>query len=89
MDAAHLHLVAAAMEKAVPGAPLAFIHDDMGTHAADTQVLYNVIREQFVAMYSNHKPLEELHAAYPMTTPPPEGGTLDLSGILASEFAFS
>ena len=89
MDAAHLHLVAAAMEKAVPGAPLAFIHDDMGTHAADTQVLYNVIREQFVAMYSNHKPLEELHAAYPMTTPPPEEGTLDLSGILASEFAFS
>lgn len=88
MDAAHLHLTAAAASKAGIK-DLAMIHDDFGTHAANSEKLFHIIREQFHYMYSNFKPLEELAEKYPAAPPPPESGTLDISEVLESEYFFS
>lgn len=87
-DAAHLHLttVAAGTEGI---ASLAMIHDDYGTHAADAEKLYRIIREQFVYMYENHDPLAEFCARYPELSEPPSKGTLDIRGVLDSKFFFS
>ena len=88
MDASHLHLTATAAKAAGIDA-LAMIHDDYGTHAADADLLYRLIREQFVVMYEGHNPLAALHAKYPMMGKPPERGTLDIREVLRSDFFFS
>ena len=88
LDAAHLHLTtAAAAECGITG--LAMIHDDYGTHAADSQKLYGLIRQCFVAMYENNDPLAEFQARYPALPAPPASGTLAISEVLRSEFFFS
>lgn len=88
LDAAHLHLTtAAAAKRGVLS--LAMIHDDYGTHAADAQVLFETIREQFVAMYLACDPPSMLHEKYPCITPPPAKGSLDLMEVLESDFFFS
>lgn len=88
MDAAHLHLVsAAAGEFGIDS--LAMIHDDYGTHAADAEKLFHLIRLKFYEMYTEHDPLFDLSIKYPEAGPPPKKGTLDLSEVLRSEFFFS
>lgn len=37
----------------------AMIHDDFGTHAGNTELLYRIIREQFKELYTSCNPLEE------------------------------
>jgi DNA-directed RNA polymerase len=88
MDAAHLHLVSAAAATHGINA-LAMIHDDYGTHAANAERLFHLIREKFFWMYSEFDPLVDFHHRYPETTPPPAKGDLDLSEVLRSEFFFS
>jgi DNA-directed RNA polymerase len=88
MDASHLHLTAAAASKAGI-ASLAMIHDDYGTHAADAQALYEIIREQFVRMYETHDPVNDFRALYPDIDPPPEKGLLDIAEVRRSQFFFS
>jgi len=88
MDAAHLHLVAAAASSRGIN-HLAMIHDDYGTHATFAQDLYVLIREMFVHMYEKHDPVTEFHAKYPATAEPPDKGTLDLREVLRSEYFFS
>ena len=93
MDASHLHLVADAMvkeaERSEAGAPsLAFIHDAFGTHAADTQQLYLLLRKELVDMYSYCDPLQQLAKQYSLDTPPAKG-KLVLEGILESYYCFS
>lgn len=85
-DAAHLQLttVAAALE----GMDLAMIHDDYGTHASDAAKLARLIREQFVAMYEQNAPLEELAERYELPSPP-QPGSLDLRAVLASTYFFA
>jgi len=87
-DAAHLHRPAAAAKAAGIDA-LAMIHDDYGTHAADAQQLYDLIRSEFVAMYQQHDPLAELRAKYPFLPEPPTKGSLDITEVLTSRFFFS
>lgn len=88
LDAAHLHLTCA--DAAAAGiTSLAMIHDDYGTHAADSQKLYDVIRKQFVAMYLACDPAQELKDKYPCISDPPTKGTLDILEVLESEFFFS
>lgn len=88
LDAAHLHLTTAkAVSLGITS--LAMIHDDYGTHAADAQVLYDTIREQFVAMYLACDPPELLRAKYPCIVPPPSKGTLDIMDVLESKYFFS
>ena len=88
MDAAHLHLVAAAAGSRLID-HLAMIHDDYGTHAADAEKLYHLIREMFVWMYEKHDPVTAFHKQYPVTSEPPEKGTLNIREVLASKFFFS
>ncbi len=89
MDASHLHLVACRMAREVPGASLAFIHDSFGTHASETQRLYDALRDEFVLMYENSNPVAALASGYWITELPPERGDLDLAGVRASQFVFS
>lgn len=88
MDAAHLHRVASAARSAGIDA-LAMIHDDYGTHAADSQALYDIIRDEFVRMYVEHDPIAEFAERYPFLSPPPEKGNLDITEVLRSKFFFS
>ena len=56
LDAAHLReTVRRASVEGIEA--LAVIHDDYGTHAADTDKLHRIIREAFVSLYSEHDPL--------------------------------
>lgn len=87
-DAAHLHRTAAAA-KGHGIDSLAMIHDDYGTHAADAQKLYELIRSEFVRMYEEHDPLGDLRNKYPFLPPVPEKGTLDIREVLESKFFFS
>ena len=88
MDAAHLHLVAAmAPTRGIDS--LAMIHDDYGTHAADSQKLYEVIREQFVLMYEFHDPIQQFFDKYGGLPTPPKKGELDIQEVRRSKFFFS
>jgi DNA-directed RNA polymerase len=88
MDAAHLHLTTAACADAGIKS-IAMIHDDYGTHAADSEALAKIIREQFVGMYEKNDPIGEFHARYPFCPQPPSRGTLDIREVLSSQYFFS
>lgn len=88
LDAAHLHKVAARLsDLGIPA--VAMIHDDYGTHAAHSDVMYRVIREEFVSMYTDSDPVALLGNRYPEFGEPPAKGDLDISGVLHSEYFFS
>lgn len=88
MDAAHLHLTAAdCSRQGIPA--LAMIHDDYGTHAPNAQKLYDAIRRQFVAMYLGCDPIADFVKRYPNVPTPPTKGTLDIMGVLESDYFFS
>lgn len=88
LDASHLTLV---VERAAARGISAFamIHDDYGTHPADTQALYEIIREVFLEMYTKHDVLEEFRARYSFLPEPPPMGDLDLNQVLDSPYFFS
>ncbi len=87
MDAAHLHRCAA--RAAAEGIPaLAMIHDDYGTHAAHAAQLARIIREEFVAMYEEFDPLEDLRSSYQFLPQLPQKGTLDIKDVLESRYFF-
>jgi DNA-directed RNA polymerase, mitochondrial len=74
------------------------IHDDYGTHAADTQLLSEVLREQFVKMYEDNNVLEQFRERvlaitpeeYHQCIPPaPELGDFDITEVLKSDFFFA
>ncbi|WAX24041.1 DNA-dependent RNA polymerase [Xanthomonas phage F5] len=88
LDASHLTLVVNAA-KAEGIDAFAMIHDDFGTHAADSAALYRIIREVFVAMYERHDVLSAFHSAYPFLPEPPPMGELDLRQVLDSPYFFS
>lgn len=88
MDAAHLHLTTSQCARRGIDA-LAMIHDDYGTHAANAQKLYEIIREQFVAMYENHDPIKSFEEKYPCVPPAPSRGSLDIREVLQSPYFFS
>jgi DNA-directed RNA polymerase len=88
MDAAHLHITSAAA-KAAGIDSLAMIHDDYGTHAADAEAMYKLIRSTFVRMYEQHDPIAEFAELYPCAGTPPAKGELQLDEVLYSHFFFS
>lgn len=88
MDASHMQLVAAeASRRGI--VDLAMIHDDYGTHAANAEQLFHIIREQFVSMYEQFDPLAMFADRYPEVGPPPEPGDLDIREVLRSDYFFS
>lgn len=100
LDAAHLQstIVKAAAEGINS---FCFIHDSYGTHAADMPLLAIILREVFVEQYSidvltefRDGIVEQLvTAGYPKIAaklpPVPTQGTLDLQGILESQYFFA
>lgn len=88
MDASHLCLVTCSADALAIDA-LSMIHDDYGTHAADAEKLYHLIRKVFVDMYTEHDPLRAFHDLYPYIDAPPSRGTLDINRVLSSPYFFS
>lgn len=89
-DAAHMRAVVRAC-KAEGISPLGMIHDDFGTHAADTERMHSIIRETFVDLYEKHDPLVALAAQYEGThtlEPIPGYGTLDIQSVKQSAYFF-
>jgi len=96
LDASHLMMtVLRAVLKKIRA--FALIHDSFGTHAGNTQVLADTIREAFVIMYSQDnlelfreeilsQLPEELHELVPTV---PSKGNLNLTDILKSTYFFS
>ena len=97
LDASAMMLtIEACLDKGINA--FAMIHDSYGTHAADTDVLANTLREEFVRMYQDHDVLEkfaqELRQRLPeefaeQLPPVPPKGALDLEAIKASSYFFA
>jgi DNA-directed RNA polymerase len=95
LDACHLMMtINAAWEKGMNNFSL--IHDSFGTHAANTTEFFYTIREQFVDMYENFCPFEEVeyhtrkHLKEQEKVPAlPQKGQLDLAGVIDSLYAFA
>lgn len=91
MDASHLtRTVNAAVDQGIGS--FACIHDDFGTHAADTPALHTILREQFVKLYENDvlaqfKEQNEKRTGVDLPDLPQRGG-LDLTGVLNSQYFF-
>lgn len=88
MDAAHLVLTTLACTEAGVDS-LAMIHDDYGTHAADAQRLYQLIRQTFVRMYEENDPIKDFADRYNDLPVAPERGALDVQQVLGSRFFFA
>jgi DNA-directed RNA polymerase len=88
MDASHLVFTTNACE-AEGITSLAMIHDDYGTHAADAQRLYELIRTTFVEMYETNDPIADFAARYPGVPEAPARGSLDIRAVLDSPFFFA
>ena len=93
-DAAHMALVTnQCVKKGI--VDLAMVHDSFGCPAAQAGRFREIIREQFVRMYEENDVLAQMRvaAARDLGTDDglrkvPDRGTLDLKGVLRSEFAF-
>ncbi|GAF79041.1 unnamed protein product, partial [marine sediment metagenome] len=89
------HMVFTILEAAARGIDsLAMIHDDFGTHAADTEELFDIIRLTFVRMYYDRdwlmawkKEMERLDDTIELPDPPKQGD-LDLLQVLDSKYFF-
>jgi DNA-directed RNA polymerase len=97
LDAAHLVLtVLQAAEYGVTD--FALIHDSFGTLAADTDAMFSAVRDAFVDMYTEHDPFQQLHdqvcevlseEGRKKLPRPPAKGSLDLSQVQQSLYAFA
>jgi len=71
---------------------LAVIHDDYGTHAADTDALHECIREAFVDQYTKNDPLADFKRQQEETglemPDLPAYGTLDIEQVKESRYFF-
>lgn len=96
LDSTHLLMtVAAGRDEGINH--FALIHDSFGTHAANTDKLFRIVREQMVKLYSGDyfKGLkEELTALVPLELRDkipdlPEYGDMEIECLLDSPYAFS
>jgi DNA-directed RNA polymerase len=88
LDATHIRMVAvaASMEQMHS---LAMIHDSFGCHAADAGRFFNIIREQFIALYGTdvaESLNEDLSGGVGVV---PMSGNLDLAGIIDTDYSFA
>jgi len=92
MDACHLMLTCQkATEYGITD--FAFIHDDYGTHAANTETMHQAIREAFVELYTENDPLTDFkifnedNAGIKLPEQPLRG-TLNLGQVIDSDYFF-
>lgn len=88
MDASHLTITVNECSQAGLSG-LAMIHDDYGTHAADAEKLYQLIRKTFVRMYEENDPLVDFRRCYDGLPAAPQSGDLDIKSVLKSKFFFA
>lgn len=92
MDACHLMMTChKALSKGITS--FAFIHDDYGTHAADTDLMHEALREAFLELYAENDPLTDFKIFNEdrsgVTLPdPPRKGILNLTHVLESKYFF-
>ena len=86
MDAAHLGLVARGM--ATAGLDTVAVHDSIGSHPCDIDILHSIIRQEFVGMYQDTNYLKNLTKGLDLEVKLPDCGRLDLQRVLSSEFFF-
>jgi len=68
----------------------AMIHDDYGTHAGNTEQMYQAIRKSFHELYTKHDPLKEWAEQTGVDTQTmPTTGTYNIDDILKSKYFFS
>ncbi len=92
LDASHLMCVALACHD--ESIRFAGVHDSFWTHAADSDRLRDILREQFILLHETPAHLtlyDELRTKHPEIKfpTPPKCGNLDLSEILHSRYFFS
>jgi len=88
LDAAHIRMVALAASSEQMHS-LAMIHDSFGCHAADAGRFFNIIREQFIALYSQDV-AEMLNSELSGgAVELPTMGSLDLDGIIDTDYSFA
>ena len=92
MDACHLQMTLCAAEDA--GIKhFAMIHDSYGSPLSQAQLMYDIVREQFVKMYTEHDVLSDFRECLqplvdkPLPAPP-EKDTLDLNVVKDSQYIF-
>lgn len=93
LDACHLALtINDCYASGIKG--LHVVHDDYGTHAEDTEALFFILRDRFVALYDCNDVLrqfkEQNEARTGVTLPePPDAGDFDLESVMDSPYFFS
>lgn len=92
MDACHMMFtLLRAMDKDITA--MACIHDDFGTHAADTPKLHSCIRLAFLDLYGENDPLSDFkdlneEKSGIILPPMPRKGKLDLAKITEARYFF-
>lgn len=93
MDASHLQLTTVnCMDNGIKH--FAMIHDSYAVPASQASILYRVVRESFIQMYTEHDIFSEFRADISKLTtkelpPVPPKGDLDITQVLDSEYIFS
>lgn len=93
-DAAMLARTALRCQKEHGLADFAFIHDSYGTHACNTDLLADTLREEAYQIYSTNR-LQEFHDFVSLENPgvvlpaPPDRGDFDISEVLRSPYFFA
>ena len=96
-DACHLMMVAIEAKKRGINSML-LIHDSFGCLPTDMAEFANIVREEFVSLYENHDPFQNIHEnalialsekKQSKLTAPPAKGNLDINSILESQYAFA
>jgi DNA-directed RNA polymerase len=88
LDATHIRMVAiAASGEQIHN--LSMIHDSFGCHAADAGRFFNIIREQFIELYSIEvaKMLNDELSGGDIELP--TMGNLDLNGVIDTDYSFA
>lgn len=87
LDAAHLHMVTVACQQEGISS-LGLVHDSFSTHPSDAGRLGQIVREQFVKLYTDNDVLAQLNSALGGLEAPPPPGNLDISKVKDSTYAF-
>lgn len=82
------HVVRVANAAKTLGMQIVGIHDSIGTHPSDVDLLHKIIRNEFVNMYQEHNPLRTLVELNSLNLDIPNQGKLDLNSVNNSEFFF-
>ena len=88
LDAAHIRMVALAASQEQMHS-LAMIHDSFGCHASDAPRFFNIIREEFVKLYTQDvaKMLNDNLSGGAVDLP--AMGILDLDGVIETDYSFA